>query len=491
MKLLTIGDSVSQGFMSLAAARTDLSFSTLLARKLGLGPADYRYPDWPAEGIPLNIEAILRRLNRRYGSDISRLEWFTVLQTVNDVVDEAEDYYERGAGSADQRYPGEVTFFHNLAVTGFTVADAWLVTPAVCKQGLSAAPRSSEGFLTGPDNAGYRAALKVLNPSLAPAFDECSQLEWVRRHATTEGVENLVLWLGANNALGTVISLKINQTPPLLDPWPHQRSYEDRQRRGWNLWHPAYFRAEYHELLRQVDQIMRRNTAPTWKVFVATVPLVTIAPLAKGVGDTVTLSIQGERYTYYKYYTYFPFEEDFARTTSTYLTMQEALHIDRCIREYNTIIKAEVEALNAQHGEPKRYHIVDIADALDRIAYKRNLGQPRYTFPSHFDFLHPMVNTKYYHADQDGKLVQGGLFSLDGVHPSGIAHGILAFEFLKEMQQAGVVADVELDWDQIFANDMLYSRPITIMQELYKKDELAKHVIHLIRLIEAARGITA
>jgi len=28
MKLFTIGDSVSQGFMSLAAARTDLSYST-------------------------------------------------------------------------------------------------------------------------------------------------------------------------------------------------------------------------------------------------------------------------------------------------------------------------------------------------------------------------------------------------------------------------------------------------------------------------------
>ena len=34
MKLFTIGDSVSQGFMSLAAARTDLSYSTLLAARI-------------------------------------------------------------------------------------------------------------------------------------------------------------------------------------------------------------------------------------------------------------------------------------------------------------------------------------------------------------------------------------------------------------------------------------------------------------------------
>lgn len=35
MKLFTIGDSISQGFMSLAAARTELSFSTLIAQCFG------------------------------------------------------------------------------------------------------------------------------------------------------------------------------------------------------------------------------------------------------------------------------------------------------------------------------------------------------------------------------------------------------------------------------------------------------------------------
>jgi len=38
MKLFTIGDSISQGFMSMAAARTELSYSTLMARVLGLTP---------------------------------------------------------------------------------------------------------------------------------------------------------------------------------------------------------------------------------------------------------------------------------------------------------------------------------------------------------------------------------------------------------------------------------------------------------------------
>ncbi|MEH2111365.1 MAG: hypothetical protein V7K39_02220 [Nostoc sp.] len=35
MKLFTIDDSISQGFTSLAAARTDLCFSTLIAKQVG------------------------------------------------------------------------------------------------------------------------------------------------------------------------------------------------------------------------------------------------------------------------------------------------------------------------------------------------------------------------------------------------------------------------------------------------------------------------
>lgn len=38
MKLFTIGDSISQGCMSVAAARTEFSYSMLLAFKLELQP---------------------------------------------------------------------------------------------------------------------------------------------------------------------------------------------------------------------------------------------------------------------------------------------------------------------------------------------------------------------------------------------------------------------------------------------------------------------
>jgi len=60
-RLVTIGDSVSQGFMSVGAAQTQQSYSTLLARMMEL--PDYRFPDWPLGGIPLNAEALLRHLS--------------------------------------------------------------------------------------------------------------------------------------------------------------------------------------------------------------------------------------------------------------------------------------------------------------------------------------------------------------------------------------------------------------------------------------------
>jgi hypothetical protein len=72
---------------------------------------------------------------------------------------------------------------------------------------------------------------------------------------------------------------------------------------------------------------------------------------------------------------------------------------------------------------------VDTCKMLEDLAYKRNNGQPPYKLPRELKFLYPPVNTKYYHADTEGKLKQGGLFSLDGVHPTPIGHGISLTNF--------------------------------------------------------------
>jgi hypothetical protein len=530
MKLFTIGDSVSQGFMSLAAAQTDNAYSTLIAKRLGLTlKQDYFYADWNKKGIPLDIEFIMRELQARYGSNIGGFEWFTVASTINRLVDESEDYYERGDGRADQKYDDKTNFFNNVAVWGFDAADSFQVTPRVCKEMIYNKQRPTQDnlFSLGPDNPMYRTALKVLNPSLDPVFDEFSQLDWLRLHATGvgkpdadkktiteqqktgtgEGVENLILWLGANNALGTVINLRINQTPNKMNAAgrPHEYDHIKRSLFKWNLWHPEDFKADYGMMIDQVDTIMRNNLAKDWKVFIGTVPLVTIAPIAKGVGETTDLAFKKYRdgevvsdsSPYFKYYTYFPFEEKFAIETGKYLTMQDALHIDNCIRAYNQFIFEKVAELNEAHSKtdknsPDRYFVVDTSKTLEDLAYKRNYGNPPYELPDALKFLYPPVNTKYYHADTDGKLKQGGLFSLDGVHPTSIGHGILAREFIKKMMGAGVKFadnpegqgdDTGLQWNGpggILESDLLYAQPLKNMQELYGKDGVASLALRII-----------
>jgi hypothetical protein len=100
-----------------------------------------------------------------------------------------------------------------------------------------------------------------------------------------------------------------------------------------------------------------------------------------------------------------------------------------------------------------------------------------------------MVNTKYYHASPQGRLEQGGVFSLDGVHPTAIGHGLIAHEFLKVMNTVGVktassgetVTPGMLNWPGIFQSDSLYSQPITLMQELYQHEKLAEFLLKAAR----------
>ena len=323
--------------MSLAAARTDLCFSTLLAHALGQkdGGGGMQSPTWPEGGHPIDLERVMRRLTRRYGSDVRGLEWPLAAKTIADIVDDVEDYYERGAGDEHTPHPGDVEYFYNTSVRGFDVADAWKLTPAICRQEIAKANKKSgkDGFLSVPNASFYRTALRVLNPSLDPSHDDKSQIAWLKHHASSRGVENVILWLGQNNALGTVVSLDIKQT--LNDGTrPVDMSHVERARADWNLWHPNDFEAEYRELLKRVKDALQDNKAKKCNVFVGSVPAVTVAPLAKGVGGsfqierTVTYSEKTRRdrkYCYFKYYTYFPFEEEFAKETGTHLTGQEVL----------------------------------------------------------------------------------------------------------------------------------------------------------------------
>jgi hypothetical protein len=476
LKLFTVGDSISQGFMSGAAARTDLCYSTLLAKLFGI--ADYKYPDWPEGGLPVNIEELFRLLEKNYGTDINTLEWtLAFAATIPRFLDKVEAFYERDDYAADKPYPDKtIQYFHNVAVRGFNVSDAWLIDGAYCQRKIKESG-TKDDFYAAPNESLVRTALKVLNPSLKKEHNKKSQLDWLDYHVQNGGIENVIVWLGANNALGTIVDLSINYSPGKGETATLSR--DEILKYGWNLWHPIDFAADYSILLDKIDAALAGTST---KVFLATIPMVTIAPLAKGVGETFEVKIPNDDgkddiVTYFKFYTYFPFDEAYAFKTGINLSFTQALHVDNCIRDYNKTIKNLITERN--NRQPGRYHLVDLADVLDKLAFKRNNGVPCYEFPPYFSFKYPTPNTKYYHADMAGNLKQGGIFSLDGVHPTAIAHGLIAYEFLKVMHQANVPgANPDgLDWEAIFASDRLYQEPIKIMHEVYDNTHLAEWVL--------------
>jgi hypothetical protein len=480
MKLFTIGDSVAQGYMSAASARTDLCFSTLLAKCLGIS-SNYSYPVWEKGGIPINIENLLRELENRFGNSIDKFEWFSALPTINNLLQETENYYETGGGDEYSPYPVKISFFHNVSVEGFKISDAWNVNAKMCKTKIEEAEKTDSDVLFGlvhtpPVASHYRIAQKVLNPSLSQAFEEFSQLDWLRYHSEKKGVENLILWLGNNNVLGTVTSMSIKQT----DMNTIDMKWQDVEDKGWNLWKPCHFEAEYKKLLELVVEKMKNNKKKNWKVFVGNIPYLTILPIIKGVGPQTTIDKgNGKKWKYYKYYVYFPLEEESIKRTEQYLSLSDALYIDECIEEYNNSIAALLDSYNQKLGVD-RFFLVDTADMLTKLAWKRNNGQPSYKLDAVspvLKYMYPKVNTKYYHADSNGRLRQGGIFSLDGVHPSAIAHGLLAHEFMKVMKDKNVDFKKDLDWNEIIKNDSLYSKPISLMQDVYEHVKLAEFLI--------------
>ncbi len=476
MKLFVIGDSLSQGFMSLAAARTDLSYPSLIAKSMQI--KDWRIPNWPKGGLPINVELLLREIENLCGPELELLEWPKALQKMGRIFDATEDYYERGPGAPDEPDPSGFDYFHNIAVRGFDVADAWLIDANLCHQKIDEETRwfFNDGIYALPSASLYRTALNVLNPSRDPKLNKMTALGWLKRHHAamheSKGVENLILWLGSNNVLGTIIDLEINSTN---DPTQNYNSSLSHSRRlDFNLWSPEHFDEDFSELMSRVNTIMNKNMDSDWQVFVGNVPAVTIAPLAKGVGNCVRRTdpfgvVPHARY--FKYYTYFMFEEDYARTSERKLTREQVYSIDKCIASYNDSIRDRLDALNDGLGK-KRYHYVDVNKALVQAAYKRNCEEPPYEFPPELRKRNPMVDTRFYHATSRRRITQGGIFSLDGIHPSAIGQGLIAHEFLKVINDVRNVK-YAVDWDAVYHSDDLYMRPLQIMPWLRRQDELA------------------
>jgi len=470
---------MSQGTMSAAIARGNLAYHRLLEQVLCKDGKPTPYPFFQLPGLRINLEYVLKDLEKKSGSDNNidnPVEWYKSIRHINKLLNKEEEYYERGIGRLGRKRQPKVKGFKNLSIDGFKVAESWKVNPKLCREIVTESPDANRNSKWSTANHPYyRNAYYVLNPTGVQKYEEFSQIDWLKHYAESEGIENVVLMLGANNALGTILHLDVKQSEVIDGELPHEADHEVREYHKWNLWHPDHFHAEYEAFLEKVSEALKNNKCEKCNVFVGNVPHVTIAPLAKGFGP-VTPDQNGR--LYYKYYGYFFFDEELAKTTDIQLNLMEARFIDSCIDKFN-------ESISSRIANKKGYHLVDLNKTLSDLAWKRNGGNPPYEMPEFLKFKYPPINTKYYHASKDGRFRQGGIFSLDGVHPSAIGQGIMAREILKVMKKAKVknhqnkIVDSErdLDWQEIWDNDSLIQDPVRLMHELYKLDHLAAFML--------------
>ncbi|MFN8541146.1 MAG: hypothetical protein U0232_27140 [Thermomicrobiales bacterium] len=119
-RLVALGDSLTHGFQSYAIHNTHLSYPAIIAYELGW-LNQFRYPTYEGHGgLPLNLEFLVRQLEREFGE---RLDWWEVplaLFRVRHLMAEIEDWWERGPGSV---VPNQVGLNHNLAVYGWDLRD--------------------------------------------------------------------------------------------------------------------------------------------------------------------------------------------------------------------------------------------------------------------------------------------------------------------------------------------------------------------------------
>jgi GDSL-like Lipase/Acylhydrolase len=400
-RLVAIGDSLTQGFHSFAITNTDQSYPAVIARAMGLDiQRDFRLPDFRGRGgLPCSIEWLSRRLEERYGANLGAFEWPRALHTVADFIDEVEDYWERGRGTL----PTAEVDYHNLAVWGFEVADAYNITAKICEQAVHG---SKDNWFRPPSEARLRTALNVLNPARGSERLADTQLTIAKRISERQGgIDHLIVWLGANNCLGTVVHLDIRPTG--VEP-PGPRS--DR-----TLWRPEAFAMEYGRLENEIAALGARH------VYVGTVPHVTIPPITRGVmHDRGRLPLDR---TYFDYYTrFFIHDKDFDPGRDPHLTGKQAEEIDQTIDRYNDTIRVAAD----RHG----WHVVDICQMLDDLAVRRNHGVPRYPLPAELSDL----SVRLLEYSPGGNVKSGGLVSLDGVHPTACGYALVAQEFVRAMR---------------------------------------------------------
>ncbi len=455
-KLVVLGDSVSQGFQNGGVYRTDLNFPSLL-RNCWEPVPDFDQPLFTAQaGIPLNLEVLTRGLSDEFGNSIEWNEYLPAITHLYSTLKRVKRYWEGRIKSLERNRKMP---YHNQSVWGFAMNDAWMVTEEKSRKFIKEQPETYSIFDMLPDHAMYVTARLVLNPSYGEQFRHNTQIDNVQYLQDNGGIENLIVTMGHNNIIGAASDLKfILSEDEDLEKFPSEREY--------TVYRPAHFEYEYRKLAEKVSQIGAE------RVITQTIPYVTIPPVTRGVN--ADKSRKGHT-GYFDYYTRFwVWDEDFDPNIHPHLTKEQAITLDQHVDEYNNIIREIAD----EYG----WITVPLNRYVSGIARRRLGGDIRIPYPDNFceamernpmtehlvsDRNNPQLSTDYIRIDEEsGKLYKGGVFSLDGIHPTTIGYGLIAHLYKETMESYGIEFDKPLDWDHIISNDTLVTNPPYLLVEL-------------------------
>lgn len=453
-KLVVVGDSLSQGFNNGGIYRTDINFPAFLARCFDPQPA-FDQPRFTAQaGIPLNLEVLVRGLSDNYGDEINWSEMIPAAGHMVKTLKRIKNYWEGGLKdlSIDRQAP-----YHNQSVWGFAINDSWLVNEDNSHTYIKTNRERVTIFDMLPEHAMYTTARLVLNPSFRESSNMNNQLDNARYFKENGGIENLIACLGHNNIIGSVTNLNMT--------WSEEDDLETFPGlRKCTVYRPGHFEKSYRQLAQRINQLDAK------RVFVPTIPYVTIPPVCRGVNS----DLSSKRLGYFDYYTRFwIWDEDFDPDKHPHLTKDEAIQLDFTVDEYNDIIRKIAD----EYG----WHVVPMAKNVAGLAERRHGGEIVRDLPQGLakalrknpSTAHLVdedddvkLTTEFLRLNKEGKIYKGGIFSLDGLHPTTIAYGLIANTYFKTMREAGVRFQQPIDWDYVVSEDTLINNPPPLLAEL-------------------------
>ncbi len=197
-RLVTLGDSITQGFQSGAIFNTQLAYPAIIAKELGWG--EIRYPTYqgPKDGLPLNAEHLAHELEKKFGSNINPLEFIGAALFLRKYLDINENYWERGEGSL---FPIQQGINHNLAVYGWDVRNTLSRNADICINILKNNPPKDDYMQLMVEHHNERAAIRALNSARdanGVALSPVQAAAALGEEGTpeTEGIETLIVIIG-------------------------------------------------------------------------------------------------------------------------------------------------------------------------------------------------------------------------------------------------------------------------------------------------------